>query len=52
MSESTIHKVHAKVEAVKAVTDEILELQKKSHLSPLWVTLMVIGAFTLGGWLF
>ena len=56
---SLISKVHDKVEAAEGyyrridrTCQAILALQKKSRLSPLWVALSVIGAFTLGAWLF
>lgn len=59
MSTSLISNVHARVKAaeahytsIEAKCDAILEFQKRSRLSPLWIVLMVVGAFTLGGWIF
>lgn len=55
---SLISRVHEKVKAAEAhyqsiesKCDAILAAQKRWHLSPVVVLLMVIGAFVLGGWL-
>ena len=57
--QSTISKVHDRVVAaeqhyasIEGKCDSILEFQKKWHMSPLWVALMIIGAFAVGRWLF
>ena len=57
--QSLISKVHEKVSAaekhyvsIEEKCNAILAFQKKSRLSPLWIALMVIGAFAAGGWFF
>lgn len=56
--QSIISRIHTKVSlaekrytAIEDKCNRILELQERSHLSPLWIVLMVIGAFIVGGWI-
>lgn len=37
---------------IEKTCNAILDIQKKSRLSPVWISLMVLGAFVAGGLIF